>query len=172
MNKMSQTSGSLENLPYDMKLEVLKQIKDIDVLRSICSTSKSFRDICKQNWKQLIDKIEPKISVVSLENYETNGYKEFRSERNAIQYFKNQIKEHLDVLREYNMEYYMSKDVLAGMIKLTYTDYSDKIRSFLLCGLSRFQNKKVIEELEQELKETSSSNSNFLSDETFSDSEN
>lgn len=165
---MSQASESLENLPYEMKLEMLKQIKDIDILQNICSTSKSFRDICKQNWKQLIDKIEPKISVVSLENYDTYGYEEFRSERNAIQYFKNQVKEYLDVLREYDT----SKDILAGVIKLTYTDYSDKIRSFLLCGLSRSQNKKVIEELEQELKETSSSNSDFLSDETFSDSDN
>lgn len=172
MNKMSQAQESLENLPYDMKLEVLKQIKDLDILRNICSTSKSFRDICKQNWKQLINKIEPKISVVSLENYDTYGYEEFRSERNAIQYFKKEVKEYLDILREYNAEYYTSKDVLAGMIKLTYTDYSDKIRSFLLCGLSRSQNKKVIEELEQELKEKSGSNSDFLSDETFSDTEN
>jgi hypothetical protein len=150
---------TLENLPYEMKLDILKKIDNMDLLRNMCSSSKTFRDVCKENWNALIEKIEPKISVIQLENYDIYGAKEFKSEKDAIEYFEKEIKGYQKVLDEYDVEYDITKDIYAGMIKVTYNDDSDKVASFLICGLSLSQNKKLMNEL-------LSNNSDTFSDDT------
>lgn len=137
----------MDQLPYEVKLSILKEINDIDVLKSICASSKEYRAVCKENWNSLIANHDPKFSVVELENYDVYGDDEFRSENKAIQKFKEEIKGYERILKQYNVEYDISIDVLAGMLKVTYNDESDKIKSYIICGLSRLQNKKLKREL-------------------------
>ena len=137
----------MDKLPYEVKLSILKNIKDIDVLKSICASSKEYRAVCKENWSNLMANIDPRFSVVELENYDTYGYDEFRSEKKAIEKFKEGVKSYERMLKEYGVEYDISIDILAGMLKVTYNTYSEKIRSYIICGLSRSQNKELKREL-------------------------
>jgi len=139
----------MEQLPYEVKLSILKEINDIDVLKSICASSKEYRAVCKKNWSSLFANVDPRFSVVELENYDTYGYEEFQSENKAIERFKEGIKGYERIFEEnrYDVEYDINIDVLAGMMKVTYNDYSDKIKSYIICGLSRSQNKKLKREL-------------------------
>lgn len=88
-----------------------------------------------------------KISVVILQNHNTYDCKEFINETEAIQHFKDLIISHMKILNK--CDYYISKDVFAGLIKITFSDDSDKIMSFLICGLSSDDYKHELEELKQ-----------------------
>jgi len=39
----------MPELPYEVKLQLLKQVKDMKTLKNICSID-GFEDICKENW--------------------------------------------------------------------------------------------------------------------------
>lgn len=138
----------MDDLPYEIQLQILKNIDSIDLLKSICSSSKSFRRICKENWKTLVDKLDEKYSVVILRNYNIWSAKSFKSDHDAIKQFKSEVKQNIHDLHKYNVEYDIKKDVAASLIKLTIDDYSDKIYSYLLCGFSLSQNKKLIKEID------------------------
>ena len=157
----------MENLPYEVKLEILKKIDSFDVLRDICVTSKSYREICKKNWKILIKQIEPKISYVEMENTSVYDSKEFRSEKDAIHFYKKMVKKYHKQLVEDNVEYYLDKFSGAGIVKISFED-GDKIKSHILCGgLTKTISKKIMNELDYELK--NSKNENDYSDSSSDD---
>ena len=160
----------MENLPYEVKLEILKKIDSFDVLRDICVTSKSYREICKKNWKILIKQIEPKISYVEMENTSVYDSKEFRSEKDAIHFYKKMVKEYHKQLVEDNVEYYLDTFSGAGIVKISFEDGSDKIKSHILSGgLTSKISKKIINELDYELKNSKNENDYSGSSDDLSD---
>lgn len=149
----------MENLPYEIKLDILKKIDSFDVLRDICKTSKSYREICKKNWNILIKQIEPKISYIEMENKNVLYLKEFRSEKDAIDYYKRVVKEYnnqlITELEENDLMsvYYLDTMSAAGIIKFSFGDGSDVVRMHLLCGgLTKPVSTKIMNELNYELK--------------------
>jgi hypothetical protein len=166
----------MENLPYEVKLEILKKIDSFDVLRDICVTSKSFREICKQNWKILIKQIEPKISYVEMENKHVLYLKEFRSEKDAINYYKRVVKEYnKQLLRELQENdqmsvYYLNTMSAAGIIQFSFGDGSDDTRIHMLCGgLTKTISEKIMNELDYELKNSKNENDYSGSSDDLSD---
>lgn len=157
------------NLPAELKLELLKQIDTIEVLKKVCAISKEYSMLCKQNQEFLYKNIKPCCSYVLLENYEVIGHKEFRSETGAMKHFFNELnsaKSRFDIDDDDNE---IVTDIFPGLIKVTLYDSSDKIMSYMLCGICIDNTEKVKEELkninfETERRGSDTSNISDISD--------
>ncbi len=70
-----QNGGNGNDLPDQLKLYVLLQVRDMKTLRNICTSSKLFRRICKNNWEVVIENVLRheygirKYSVLSMSKY-------------------------------------------------------------------------------------------------------
>jgi hypothetical protein len=81
-------------------------------------------------------------SVVILENGDVYSTKEFEKEELAIKYLKEQYE--IYKKGEYDN---INKDILFGILKITFNDGSDKQKSLMLCGLNKEKNEKIWKEI-------------------------
>lgn len=115
LHRHYQRGGNAETLPYELKLKVLQEVNDFKTLKEICSSSRKYNDVCRQN-KDLL------IASVLYNKYGKNALSQYKGESvKVIKYLVDASEDESEGKKKFKYAvvhwFNYRKDLSAGFLK-------------------------------------------------------